>query len=542
MEPVFRILIVEDSETQALQLRYLLEEEGWEVVRAATGESALEELYRQRPTLIIADFHLPGIQGDELCRRIRMNVDTRGIPILMLTGEKRPGNEPAGLDSGADDYLSKSVSAEILLVRVRALLRGSNTRSSILTSQESGFHRARILAIDDSPTYLLSLAAALTSEGYEVIMAAGGQEGLEQIRREAFDCVMVDLVMPDMDGIEVCRHINEMERTVSHSMTVIMLTACETREDMTRGLEAGADDFVGKSSDMAVLKARIRALLRRKFFQEENRRIREQLLRKELEATEARAARELSEARALLVGELEQKNKELEAFSYSVSHDLRAPLRTIDGFSNALLEDHAMSLDAEGQDYLRRVRSAAQRMGELIDDLLHLSQVGRASLRRGQVDLSALAHAAITELQERTPERQVQVLIGDRVEADADRGLLQVVLENLLGNAWKFTATTTGPIIEFGVAMRDGVPTYFVRDNGAGFDMTYVERLFSPFQRLHSDKEFSGTGIGLATVHRIVERHGGRVWAEGEVNKGATFLWTLPLRAAMGETSLVSRK
>jgi light-regulated signal transduction histidine kinase (bacteriophytochrome) len=168
--------------------------------------------------------------------------------------------------------------------------------------------------------------------------------------------------------------------------------------------------------------------------------------------------------------------------------------------------------------------------------------VGRASLRRGQVDLSALAHAAITELQERTPERQVQVLIGDRVEADADRGLLQVVLENLLGNAWKFTATTTGPIIEFGVAMRDGVPTYFFRDNGAGFDMTYVERLFSPFQRLHSDKEFSGTGIGLATVHRIVERHGGRVWAEGEVNKGATFLWTLPLRAAMGETSLVSRK
>ncbi len=176
--------------------------------------------------------------------------------------------------------------------------------------------------------------------------------------------------MPEMDGIEVCRRINEMERTANHSMTVIMLTACETKEDMTRGLEAGADDFVGKSSDMTVLKARIRALLRRKFFQEENRRIREQLLRKELEATEARAARELAEARAVLVEELEQKNKELEAFSYSVSHDLRAPLRSIDGFSNALLEDHATALDAEGQDYLRRVRAAAQRMGELIDDLL----------------------------------------------------------------------------------------------------------------------------------------------------------------------------
>src|SRR5262249_34347689 len=162
-----------------------------------------------------------------------------------------------------------------------------------------------------------------------------------------------------------------------------------TKEDMTRGLEAGADDFVGKSSDMTVLKARIRALLRRKFFQEENRRIREELLRKELEATEARAAQELAETRAVLADELERKNKELEAFSYSVSHDLRAPLRSIDGFSTALLEDYAERLDAKGQEHLQRVRAAAQRMGELIDDLLQLSRVGRAELRRRSVDLSA---------------------------------------------------------------------------------------------------------------------------------------------------------
>ena len=206
--------------------------------------------------------------------------------------------------------------------------------------------------------------------------AASAKEGLERIARDHFDCVMVDLIMPEMDGIEVCRRINEMGRSMDHPMVVIMLTSSETKEDMTRGLEAGADDFVGKSSDMAVLKARIRALLRRKFFQEENRRIREQLLRTELEATEARAARELAETRAVLADELERKNKELEAFSYSVSHDLRAPLRSIDGFSKALLEDYADKLDATGQRYLERVRGAAQRMGDLIDDLLNTVKGG----------------------------------------------------------------------------------------------------------------------------------------------------------------------
>lgn len=528
MKLASQILIVEDSETQALQLRHLLEEEGWRVVRASTAEFALEELNRNLPSLIIVDYHLPGMQGDELCRKVRMNMDTRGIPILMLTSEESSGTEPAGLDSGADDYLSKSVGPEILLLRIRALLRNSDTRSSISSSQEAYFHRARLLAIDDSPTYLQSLADAFSSEGYEVTQAAGAKEGLERIAHEPFDCVMVDLVMPEMDGIEVCRRIHQMGRAMDHPMIVIMLTSSETKEDMTRGLEAGADDFVGKSSDMAVLKARIRALLRRKFFQEENRRIREQLLRTELEATEARAAQELSETRAVLVDELERKNKELEAFSYSVSHDLRAPLRSIDGFSKALLEDYGDKLDANAQRYLSRVRSSAQRMGELIDDLLELSKVGRAELQRRRVDLSSLARTVAAELQRAAPDRRVQLMIADGVQADADHRLLQVVLENLLGNAWKFTTSVPEPVIEFGVSQQRGVTTYFVRDNGAGFDMAYASKLFTPFQRMHAQTEFPGTGIGLATVHRIVDRHGGRVWAESSVDHGATFHWTLP--------------
>jgi len=334
--------------------------------------------------------------------------------------------------------------------------------------------------------------------------------------------------MPDLDGIEVCRRINELARSEGRSMSVVMLTACETKEDMTRGLEAGADDFVGKSSDMIVLKARIRALLRRKFYQEENRRIREELMQKELETSEARAATKLAETKAAMSEELERKNKELEAFSYSVSHDLRAPLRSIDGFSSALLEDHASKLDAQGQDYLRRVRVATQRMGELIDDLLQLSKVGRAELQRRQVNLSAMARIVAAGLQQAAPERHVRIAIEDDIVANADQRLLLVVLENLLGNAWKFTANVAEARIEVGAAQREGILSYFVRDNGAGFDMAYAQKLFTPFQRLHSETKFPGTGIGLATVHRIVERHGGRIWGEGVIDRGATFSWTLP--------------
>jgi two-component system NtrC family sensor kinase len=523
-----RILIVEDSEGQALHLRHLLEMEGWEVVRASTAESALEELNRRLPDLIIVDYYLPGMQGDELCRKVRMNVDTRGIPILMLTVEDASGNESAGLDSGADDYVAKSVGSEILLLRVRALLRNSDGRSTVLPPQEPHFRPARLLAMDGSSEYLESLAEALSGEGYELIQAASAKAGLEWIARDPFDCVMVDLVLPDMDGIELCRRIQEMARALDRPMIVILLTASETEEDITRGLEAGADDFVGKSTDTTVLIARIRALLRRKFFQEENRRIREQALRSELEVSEARAARELAETRAVLVDELERKNQELETFSYSVSHDLRAPLRSIDGFSNALFEDYAGTLDATGLHYLGHVRAAAKRMGELIDDLLQLSKVGRADLRRGQMDLSALARIVAAELQRVNPNRRVQVSIADGVMVDADYRLLQVVLENLLGNAWKFTNPIAAAVIEFGVAQQGGVPTYFVRDNGAGFDMACAGKLFTPFQRLHPEAKFPGSGIGLATVRRIVERHGGRVWAESELERGATFLWTLP--------------
>jgi len=225
--------------------------------------------------------------------------------------------------------------------------------------------------------------------------------------------------------------------------------------------------------------------------------------------------------------ELEAANKELEAFSYSVSHDLRAPLRSIDGFSQALLEDYSDTLDAQGKDYLTRVRSASQRMSQLIDDMLVLSRVTRREMKRSEVDLSILANLIIAELVKTQPQRQVEFDIASGLVVNGDAELLRAMLENLLGNAWKFTSNQKSAKIEFGVTQVDGLPSYFVRDNGVGFDMAYASKLFQAFQRLHLQTEFPGTGIGLATVKRVINRHGGRIWAESEAGKGATFYFNL---------------
>jgi signal transduction histidine kinase len=225
--------------------------------------------------------------------------------------------------------------------------------------------------------------------------------------------------------------------------------------------------------------------------------------------------------------QLEVAIQELEAFSYSVSHDLRAPLRSIDGFSQILLEEHSAQLDAQGQDYLRRVRLASQHMEQLINDMFKLSRVTRTEINIDKVNLTRIARSVINELQESKPQRHVDIRIADDLEDNADSRLMHIMLENLLGNAWKFTEKQSTAVIEFGFTMEGKKKIYFVRDNGAGFDMTYMDKLFTPFQRLHTTEEYPGTGIGLATVRRIIHRHEGTIWAEGQVGKGATFYFTL---------------
>lgn len=225
--------------------------------------------------------------------------------------------------------------------------------------------------------------------------------------------------------------------------------------------------------------------------------------------------------------QLEAANKELEAFAYSVSHDLRAPLRAIEGFSHILLNKYPSVLDEAGRDYLRRVGAASQRMGELIEDMLTLSRVSRAELRREPVNLSEFASTVAAELAQRDPKRSVTMVIAPDVVTEGDPHLLRVVLENLIGNSWKFTSKRAQAHIEFAAEHRDGKLVCFVRDNGAGFDMAYAGKLFGAFQRLHSSAEFPGSGIGLASVKRIIHRHGGQVWAQGAVDHGATFYFSL---------------
>jgi len=249
--------------------------------------------------------------------------------------------------------------------------------------------------------------------------------------------------------------------------------------------------------------------------------------RRALEDAERRRAAELERAVADRTRELLHLNRELEAFSYSVSHDLRAPVRALAGFAQALTEEYAARLDGPGLDYLARIRAASRRMSMLIDDLLQLSRVSRAELRRQKLDLTALVREVVAEVQDREPGRRIDWRIQPGVEADADARLLRVALVNLLENAMKFTRPAAEPRIEFEAREGPEGRSYLVRDNGAGFDMAYAGRLFQPFQRLHTPEEFEGTGVGLATLQRIVHRHGGRAWAEGRPGQGATFQFTL---------------
>ncbi|MEX2540287.1 MAG: ATP-binding protein [Trueperaceae bacterium] len=370
----------------------------------------------------------------------------------------------------------------------------------------------RILVVNDNEIGRYATVRALQLAGFAVSEGGSGAEALAKAA-ERPDLILLDVKLPDMDGFEVCRRLKADPDTLLIPVLHLSATFLDA-ESQVRGLESGADGYLTYPLEPPVLVATIRAHLRARKAEEEVRRLNERL--------EQRVAKRTAE--------LEASNQELEAFSYSISHDLRAPLRGIDGFSHALLEDYSDRLDEVGRQYLRRIRDGASRMSELIDDLLNLSRMARSALRREQVDLSGLAQSVIDGLRAADPTRKVDVRIEPGVVVEGDRGLLQTALENLLENAWKFSRKHEPALIEFGTRSVDGQTACFVRDNGAGFDMRYSDKLFVAFQRLHMNDAFEGTGIGLAIVNRIIRRHGGRVWAEGDIGKGAAFYFTVPAK------------
>jgi two-component system sensor histidine kinase/response regulator len=398
----------------------------------------------------------------------------------------------------------------------------------------------RILIAEDSPTQAEQLRLILEAEGFEAEVAPNGQAALQRFAEAPFDMVISDIMMPGLSGYELCQQIKGDKK--GRDVPVILLSTLNDPMDIISGLECEANNFITKPYERDQLLARIRTVLQNKALRSRSKLTvgielvflgkkffitseKEQILDLLIGTFEdiVRTNRALQESKAAT----EAANDELEAFSYSVAHDLRAPLRGIDGFSQALLEDYSEKLDEQGKTYLRNVRQSAQVMAQLIDSLLMLARVTQADIHRKQVDLSNLAIDTAGRLRSAQPERQVEFVIAEGAVNNGDSRLLGIVFENLLSNAWKFTGKRKQACIEFGYTRENGQSVYFIRDNGAGFDMAYAAKLFGVFQRLHRVDEFEGTGIGLATVHRIIRRHGGRIWAVGEVDRGATFYFTL---------------
>ena len=516
------ILVIDDSATFRNVLRHVLERAAYEVLLASSGEEGLRVAGANPPTAILVDGVMPGIDGAGVIRRIRLDAALRGTPCILMTASDEREAELRALDAGADAFVRKDEAPDVVLARLSAALRRAAPAG---TEAPSLLGPKRVLMLDDDEAYTRELSNVLRGESYDVVGVRSQREALEILRAQSFDCILLGPSLPVGRTRETCLAIKASPAI--RDLPLVVLSLVQDDGAMLEALAAGADDFIPRASDVDVLKARVRAQLRRKQFEDERRRVREELLRRELEAANERIARRNAETKAALADELERKNKELEAFSYSVSHDLRAPLRVIDGFSHALLEEAGDKLDARARDYLKRVRTAAQRMGELIEDLLNLSRITRQELQLSRVDLTQLAQAIAAELRRREPSRVGTFHIAGDLHARADERLVRILLENVLGNAWKFTSRTPEPRIHFGAEMRDGRKAFFVRDNGAGFDVQYAGRLFGPFQRMHRADEFPGTGVGLATVQRIADRHGGRVWAESAVGKGTTIYFTL---------------
>jgi signal transduction histidine kinase len=406
-----------------------------------------------------------------------------------------------------------------------------------------------ILVIEDSPTQAAQLQHILERNGFTVSMATNGKEALAVIAGKKPALVISDVVMPEMDGFELCRRIKADDR--SRGIPVILLTSLSDPLDVIRGLECGADNFLTKPCAETYLLSRIQYMLDNRNLQESEhtelgvevtlacekhliKSDRVQILNLLLSSYETaiQKNRELTRAKDelnKLNDRLATANRELEAFNYTVSHDLRVPLTGICGYSDILLEMYGDRLDADCKECVREILNSARHMNQLIGTLLNFSRLTQATLQRRPVDLSSMVRSIADELQAKDPHRRVMFTIENGVTADGDARLLEVVLQNLMDNAWKYTGKREEALIEFGATEVCGTLSFFVRDNGAGFDETRMEKLFLPFQRLHDPEEYEGCGIGLATVQRIIERHGGSVWAEGEVDKGAAFFFTLPV-------------
>jgi two-component system, NtrC family, sensor kinase len=546
------ILIVDDSPTFQSSLKEALEAESYIVATASTGEEGLRLAASLRPMAILVDSVMPGIDGATLIRRVRLDAALRRTPCVLLTASEGPGAELKALDAGADAFVRKE-DLELVMARLTAVLR---TVAGERVEAQSLLDPKRILAVDDSKTYLAELSNVLREEGYEVVAAHSGHEALEWLAAQSVDCILLDLMMPDMDGIETCRRIKDSP--IFRDIPLIMLTAHEDRATMIEGLSTGADDFIAKSSEFEVLRARVRAQLRRKQFEDEHRHIREQLLRSELEATEARAARQLAEARAKMVEALEQKNQELsDAYAElkqaqsrlvqtaklaslgelvaGVAHEINNPLAfVISHLSTATASVEKLvpsSTEPErarhwhrAQDRMLEMARGLERIRELVLKLRTFSRLDEGE--RKIVNVSECVDSVLTILGHRLRERiEVQTRLGEPELLDCYPSLLNQALMNLLSNAIDAIDGTGRITIEGGARG----PHYVLRvcDSGSGIPEELRERIFDPF---FTTKEVGkGTGLGLSITYSIIKKHGGTLELRNGEGGGTVAEITLPL-------------
>lgn len=550
------ILIVHESRTQALQLRLAFEQQGWRTVCVPSGGAALADMEQDLPDVVAAAADLPDMSGEDLYSRLRTRFPENNTAVLLL-GETKPEPALTG-ESGRLLYLS---SPEELISAARSYIASGNVPAELPPAAIRRIQDSRVLAIDDSPTHLEFLTETLRADGYAVEKALSGSDGLKRVAKEKFDCVLVDLIMPDMDGIEVCRRMNSMRGKDASAAAVIIVTSREGREDITRGLEAGADDFVGKSSDLTVLKARLHAVLRRRLVESEHRRLLSELKAQELEATHAKAGKKAAEMRAALADELKKANQELEEANRKIkdtqthlvqtekmaslgqlvagiAHEINNPLAFVLNHLFTIetaLGQVASEIGANASERvcaklskmhirLEEMKEGLERMKELVLNLRTFSRLDEGETK--VIDIHAGIDSVLLFLRHRTKGRiEVERNYGQVRPVCCSAGQLNQVMMNLISNA--VDAIERQGKITISTRETDGQVEIVVRDTGAGIPDAIRDRIFDPFFTTKAVGQ--GTGLGLAIAYRIIEAHHGAISVRSQPGEGAEFTVRIPL-------------